>query len=405
MENNLFSVFLGTYNAEPWIHQVIQSLESQDSEPFSVVIIDNDSTDKTVSIIQEILESHSLKNDYRLFKNQKNIGAISSFLDQLDLFDSEWIVMIHQDDHYHSNHISTLEKEMFRCSEETSTIFTGMKLIDQDSNELKVQPSISSRISKTNRLANFLLCLQIQPINFPACALRKNFLIDTQTARHTLAFNDTEMLLRLSCISDFIYIPTETIHYRVHSGNASKLTSSLSNDRAVMVGLNELFHSKEIESIFTRLELDQDFSQLVQALEYGLEIRILDDKFRDITRNLLCETLVRRFGFENIILSKYLELSLQKMNLFVESQLVSNLTTNLKSVELKDTNFSLNSFNRIEFSKDKVRKPKNCFVRVLNLLPIRIIESLLNFVIRFVPASRINNFFLRAWKFSQKSKI
>ena len=55
MSKELFEVFLGTYNAEPWIEQVISSLEAQDYPAFRVRIFDNASTDNTVAIISNIL--------------------------------------------------------------------------------------------------------------------------------------------------------------------------------------------------------------------------------------------------------------------------------------------------------------------------------------------------------------
>ena len=92
MSKELFEVFLGTYNAEPWIEQVISSLEAQDHPAFRVRIFDNDSSDNTVEMISNILSKNTLKNEYTLFKNDQNIGAISSFLDRLDQFDCDWIV-------------------------------------------------------------------------------------------------------------------------------------------------------------------------------------------------------------------------------------------------------------------------------------------------------------------------
>ena len=100
MSKDLFEVFLGTFNAEPWIEQVISSLEAQDYAPFKVKIIDNASTDNTIALIEEIFSKSVLKNEYTLLKNKRNIGAISSFLDRLDQFYCDWIVMIHQDDIY-----------------------------------------------------------------------------------------------------------------------------------------------------------------------------------------------------------------------------------------------------------------------------------------------------------------
>lgn len=344
MENNLFSVFLGTYNAEPWIHQVIQSLESQDSEPFSVVIIDNDSTDKTISIIKEILESHSLKNDYRLFKNQKNIGAISSFLDQLDLFDSEWIVMIHQDDHYHSDHLSTLKLAMSECSDQTSVLFTAMSRIDGEGRELITPPTLSSKISEIDRFENFLMSLQIFPVNFPACALRKADLKNVVTSRHTTAFNDTEMILRMMCVSDVKYIPKETMHYRTYSGNASSITGSFANDKAVFIGFNELFHSKEVTDLLSKQDSEKSIEKLIDAIKGAIEIRLSDQILKNLIRVTIAESLHRLYGFKNHVVASFLSESLMQLNLEREASVVINLSKHNLANELtrskRDPNLS-----------------------------------------------------------------
>ncbi len=52
MGQKLFEVFLGTFNAEPWIRDIISDLENQDIEPFDVKIIDNQSTDQTINVLR-----------------------------------------------------------------------------------------------------------------------------------------------------------------------------------------------------------------------------------------------------------------------------------------------------------------------------------------------------------------
>ncbi len=171
MEKKLFEVFLGTYNAAPWIEQVIHSLESQDCGPFTVNIIDNASSDETVAKIENIFANFQMRNEYRLVKNKKNIGPISTFLDQLELFQAEWIFMVHQDDYYHPDHFSTLISEIEKSPESVGLVFTAMKRIDQNNIEIFNPPTLSSKISDSNRFENFLLALQINPVNFPSCAL------------------------------------------------------------------------------------------------------------------------------------------------------------------------------------------------------------------------------------------
>ena len=328
MSKELFEVFLGTYNAEPWIEQVISSLEAQDYPAFRVRIFDNDSSDNTVEMISNILSKNTLKNEYTLFKNDQNIGAISSFLDRLDQFDCDWIVMVHQDDYYHSNHIATIASALKEDPESSGIVFTAMQRIDGEGNVKLSPPTLSSKLSKTDRLENFMLSMQLSPVNFPACALKKSELQRVNTSRHTTAFNDIEILLQIMCVADVRYIPEETMHYRVYSGNAASITSSLANDRAIFVGLVELFHSREVDQVLTLVTNDEHWRKLIESINQAIDIRIQSKEIQDLARNMISESLVRRFGYTNKYLAQFLTSSLTELGLDRESIVAQNLHLN-----------------------------------------------------------------------------
>ena len=395
MSKELFEVFLGTFNAEPWIEQVISSLEAQDCAPFRVKIIDNASTDNTIALIEEIFSKSVLKNEYTLLKNKRNIGAISSFLDRLDQFDSEWIVMIHQDDIYHPDHISTLNSAIKAEGENTGVIFTAMKRIDGEGNVKISPPTLSSKLSKTDRLENFMLSLQLSPINFPACALRVSELLTTNTSRHTTAFNDMEMLLRIMCVSDICYIPSETMHYRVYPGNAAALNSSLANDRATFVGLVELFHSKEVDEVLSFAKTSSHWEKVIASINQAIEIRIKDIDIQNLTRNMIAETLVRRYGYHNREIAGFLVNSLMNLGLTRESEIAQNLyqDSSYLKTELRPSG---------EPTGFKVTVPvlgnKPLISKFNDMAPLRAREVFFDGVFRSRLLSRMNRPFVRVWR-------
>ena len=399
MSKELFEVFLGTFNAEPWIEQVIGSLEAQDCAPFKVKIIGNASTDKTTALIEDILSKNTFKNEYTLFKNNQNIGAISSFLDRLDQFESDWIVMIHQDDVYHSNHIGTLTSAMNATNEDTSIIFTAMKRINAEGNVTIAPPTLSSKLSKTDRLENFMLSLQISPINFPACALRIAEMRTTTTTRHTTAFNDIEMLLRMMCVSDINYIPEETMHYRIYSGNAAAITSSLANDRAIFVGLVELFHSKEVDEVLSLAKTSSHWEKLIASINQAIEVRIDNVEIKNLTRNMIAETLVRRFGYQNRDITDFLVNSLKSLGLNRESEIAQNLyqdssfqTTKLLSLG-ESSNFLLTL---------PVLGRKPLISRLFSLFPLPAREILFDSVFRSPLLGNVKRPFVKVWRLRGK---
>jgi len=399
MTQKLFEVFLGTFNAEPWIQPVINSLEAQDCAAFNVKIIDNASTDNTVSLIEEIFSRSTMKNNYVLIRNNRNIGPISSFLDRLDQFESDWIVMMHQDDIYDSNHINTLTKAMTDSDQETGIIFTAMKRIDGQGNVNISPPTLSSKLSTIDRLENFMLSLQISPINFPACALKKSELLKTDTARHTTAFNDIEMLLRIMCVSDVIYVPRETMHYRVYAGNAASITSSLANDRAILVGLVELFHSREVNQVLDLVSTPSQWKKLIDSINQAIQIRIANVDIQNLARNLIAEALTRRIGYKNREITGFLMNSLTNLGLTRESEVAENLyqDSNYVKTEL------LSSSEATKYmATDPVSGKKPLIIKLHDLFPLFTREVFFDMIFRSRLPIMANRPFVRVWRLRGK---
>ena len=395
MGKEVFEVFLGTFNAEPWIEQVISSLEAQDCAAFKVKIIDNASTDNTVALIEDIFSKNVFKNQYTLLKNTSNIGAISSFLDRLDQFDSDWIVMIHQDDIYHPDHISTLTKAIPDSGEGTGVIFTAMKRVDGAGNVKVSPPTLSSKLSKTDRLENFMLSLQLSPINFPACALKKSELLKTDTARHTTAFNDIEMLLRMMCVSGVNYIPKETMHYRVYDGNAASITSNLANDRAIFVGLVELFHSNEVGQVLSLVSNSGQWQKLIDSINQAIDIRIESAEIQNLARNMIAEMLIRRNGYQNREITEFLVRSLSDLGLTRESEIAQNLLQNSSFQEA-----SLSPLDAGENFKAGLptlgREPLTS--KLVNQIPLAARESFFDSIFRSRVLGKVKRPFVRVWR-------
>jgi glycosyltransferase involved in cell wall biosynthesis len=381
---------------------VIHSLEKQNCDPFVVLIVDNASEDNTVEIIQNIFKNYSLKNKYLLIRNEKNIGAISSFLDRLELFESEWIIMVHQDDVYHDNHMSTLAKSIAEAEASVGLIFTAMQRVDANNNEKLAPPTISSKLSSKNRFENFLLSLQITPFNFPASALRKSALTKLETTRHTTAFNDSELLLRMTCNFDVTYVPSETMHYRVFEGNAASQTKVTSNDRAILIGLNEIFHSQDFQKIIKLADSDTKVSRLISAINNAIDIRITDLHLRLLAKNIAAETLIRKIGYFSDEVSSNLVQSLKSLNLQTEATLAQNQQYSQNFLEIPLANSdNLPNFKgeKIESGLENIKNKKP-----LNRIPLNMRENLFNALFSSPIMRIVKRPFVKTWRFRNKGE-
>lgn len=95
----LVSVWMITYNHEPYISQAIESiLEQKTNFEFELVIGEDHSTDKTAEIIRLFEEKHPsfIKARY----NQPNIGVIPNMIETLDECSGKYIALCEGDDYW-----------------------------------------------------------------------------------------------------------------------------------------------------------------------------------------------------------------------------------------------------------------------------------------------------------------
>ena len=65
------SIIIAAYNSEQYIKRCVQSIFKSDFKDFEVIIINNGSHDKTVSILKKLQKTHPI----HLIQNDVNAGA------------------------------------------------------------------------------------------------------------------------------------------------------------------------------------------------------------------------------------------------------------------------------------------------------------------------------------------
>jgi hypothetical protein len=189
------------------------------------------------------------------------------------------------------------------------------------------------------------------------------------------------------------------MHYRVYPGNAAALTSSLANDRAIFVGLVELFHSKEVDEVLSLAKTSSHWEKLVASIDQAIEIRIENAEIKNLTRNMIAETLVRRFGYHNREITDFLANSLLTLGLSRESEIAQNLYQDSSYLKTE----LLPSSESIGF---KVTEPglgnKPLISKFNDLVPLPAREAFFDRVFRSRLLSRVNRPFVRVWRLRGK---
>jgi glycosyltransferase involved in cell wall biosynthesis len=143
--NELVSIIIPTYNTEKFIRDTLQSVQNQTYQNWEMILVDDASTDKTVSVIEEFA-----KNDDRikLFKLEKNSGNGFARNIAVEKASGKYIAYLDADDLWFPE---KLEKQIeFLKANNLPFTFSFYDCIDEEGNSLKrrVEAPINLTYSK-----------------------------------------------------------------------------------------------------------------------------------------------------------------------------------------------------------------------------------------------------------------
>ena len=127
--NKTVSIIIPVYNAEKYIEQTIDCVLKQTYEDWELLLVENGSTDATVSVIikrMQELDDQRIK----LIQMQENAGAARARNKGLEESKGRYIAYLDADDIWLSN---KLEKEIaFATEKKAAFVFTGYEFADED---------------------------------------------------------------------------------------------------------------------------------------------------------------------------------------------------------------------------------------------------------------------------------
>lgn len=128
--NPLISIALCTYNGADFLGKQLDSIMYQSYTNLEVVIVDDYSTDNTLSILKEYQAKY---DNISIYPNTSNIGVNNSFGKAISLCNGEYIAISDQDDIWFSNKIEESYKSM---TDNILMVYSNSLLIDEAGNSL-----------------------------------------------------------------------------------------------------------------------------------------------------------------------------------------------------------------------------------------------------------------------------
>lgn len=136
MNNKLVSVCVITYNSAETVLDTLNSIKNQTYSPIELIISDDNSTDNTVNLVNEWLDSNSdIFVNTKVITSEKNTGVTANVNRACKAANGYYIKDIAGDDMLFSSYLQNCISYMNE-NPEIEILFTKMKFIDEENNEI-----------------------------------------------------------------------------------------------------------------------------------------------------------------------------------------------------------------------------------------------------------------------------
>ena len=144
------SVVLATYNGERYIIEQLKSILDQTQKVDEVIICDDRSNDRTVSLVNRFIKENNLEESWSIYINEVNKGYINNFLDALLFVTKDIVFYSDQDDIWDKRKVEYMT-QVFR-DDKAEAVYCLDDTIDSDGKLIHNRLSIINRIPTLKKI-------------------------------------------------------------------------------------------------------------------------------------------------------------------------------------------------------------------------------------------------------------
>lgn len=210
------SIIIPTFNRADFLDQAINSILSQTSDDFEIIISDNASTDHTSNVVEKY------KTDHRVHyhKNETNIGMVANWRKAIfEHSQCEWFIIMSDDDYFIDNNYISDALQILE-EHQLSLLYANGYILNTRNGKMTTLKNSANGMA--NGVDIFISRGTITPQDFTLC----NVIFKRSIAEKYNAFSentnyscDTELFLN-SCLEGNAYFHNKTVStYRIHGMN------------------------------------------------------------------------------------------------------------------------------------------------------------------------------------------
>ncbi len=268
----LVSVLIATYNRSAMLNELLQNLHNQTYKDFEIVIVNDNSTDDTESVIKKWI---SINPKIKYINNEFNIGGSYSFDKAYEHSSGEYVLILSDDDLLKENALEIMTRTA--CLDRSDIIYCDLDLIDVEGKN--VGRWSYRRYPDYRELLTELLTTGVNRI--PECPLMTRNAFKEYQRLYSKRFISTYYISNLRK-NKFSYIPAALYQYRVHANSqANNIKGIWQRNNGVINHINTIVFMYSFSEIFPNLHWAKDRESLskgytlIASILYNLAQRFI----------------------------------------------------------------------------------------------------------------------------------
>ena len=213
IENKKIDILMATYNGQKYLVEQLDSIINQTYHNWNLLIRDDNSTDKTLEIIQNY---HKKDKRIKILKDNKgNLGIVRNFEELLKSSESEFIMFSDQDDIWVENKLDMYLKMIEKIKNKGFMIHSDAILFDKNKSNILKDTFISKKAINKG-LENVFFNYFVQGATILISKEIKNFILPFPKEVY---LHDRYIHLISELFFERIFVNKALIYYRQHGDN------------------------------------------------------------------------------------------------------------------------------------------------------------------------------------------
>ena len=290
IENKKIDILMATYNGEKYLVEQLDSIINQTYHNWNLLIRDDNSTDKTLEIIQNY---HKKDKRIKILKDNKgNLGIVRNFEELLKSSESEFIMFSDQDDIWVENKLDMYLKMIEKIKNKGFMIHSDAILFDKNKSNILKDTFISKKAINRG-LENVFFNYFVQGATILISKEIKNFILPFPKEVY---LHDRYIHLISELFFERIFVNKALIYYRQH-------------------GDNQMGAKNTIRELLSKRYFDERDRQLIKVIYNKYGSLLTEDKKK------LIEEYFKITDIEKNRFNRFLNLKKSKINIPLKKQI------------------------------------------------------------------------------------